>query len=618
MPEQQIKKLSIILSLIALISMSSFASGTAQAAGTYSLQVIDGVGGTWSFTSPYMGVGTYSVPVGTGVRIRAIPDTGYQWSGWKYWINGVSTPLTSEPNPTVFLSNTPNYVFKIQPVFTSTTSTSSYTITSTTVGQGSVAKNPSQTNYASGSSVQLSATPTSGWVFSSWSGDASSTSNPLTVSVTKNLAVTATFTQTASTVTYVISASVGNGGTVSPAGSTTVAKGMSQTYTFTSNSGYQISNVLVDGSSVGALSSYTFSNVQAPHTISASFTQRTSTATYTIYKSGTTIIATNAAGTTITSSTNFGAVFNYLNSRLLANDVVYITGNTIYPVYTRPTLTKSYITVEGGSGAVLSNQGSDPVFMIRGTYNTVKKIDFIDNYPGGWSGAVVIQGSYNTVTECTLDNCDRYGFLVEDADHFTLTYNKVYKAQYGISGATSAYTSTNGYVAYNVIGDCNQAGIKIKWWKDVVVEYNYIDVGYKEFAHTGYNNGQFGTTAQNGGMIGIRYYHADLPSINVICKYNTIVDTTKESYRGIGFLVDADTHGDWQYAYPGYTFPNPSPIYASGEKIYSNTIQAYQGIIIRHSGVDLRYNDCTQTRSTGIVLETSGCILVGNTGTIKS
>ena len=71
--------------------------------------------------------------------------------------------------------------------------------------------------------------------------------------------------------TYSITASAGTGGAISPAGPTTVNSGGSQTYSVTANTGYTISGVTVDGASVGALSSYTFSNVIANHSIAATF-----------------------------------------------------------------------------------------------------------------------------------------------------------------------------------------------------------------------------------------------------------------------------------------------------------------------------------------------------------
>jgi hypothetical protein len=71
--------------------------------------------------------------------------------------------------------------------------------------------------------------------------------------------------------TYTITATAGANGVISPSGTTTVNSGGSQSYTITASSGYQISGVTVDGTSVGAVGSYTFSNVTANHSISASF-----------------------------------------------------------------------------------------------------------------------------------------------------------------------------------------------------------------------------------------------------------------------------------------------------------------------------------------------------------
>ena len=71
---------------------------------------------------------------------------------------------------------------------------------------------------------------------------------------------------------YAITASSGANGAVTPTGVTNVNYGSSLTYTITPNTGYSVSNVLVDGVSQGAITSYTFSNVQTTHTISATFT----------------------------------------------------------------------------------------------------------------------------------------------------------------------------------------------------------------------------------------------------------------------------------------------------------------------------------------------------------
>ncbi len=74
-----------------------------------------------------------------------------------------------------------------------------------------------------------------------------------------------------STVTYTVTATAGTGGAISPSGSVSVVKLASQTFTITPNAGYKVSDVQVDGASVGAVSVYTFSAVTANHTIKATF-----------------------------------------------------------------------------------------------------------------------------------------------------------------------------------------------------------------------------------------------------------------------------------------------------------------------------------------------------------
>ena len=71
--------------------------------------------------------------------------------------------------------------------------------------------------------------------------------------------------------TFTITASAGTGGSISPNGSVFVAEGSDKVFTITPNSGYHIADVQVDGISVGAVSTYTFTDVVANHTISATF-----------------------------------------------------------------------------------------------------------------------------------------------------------------------------------------------------------------------------------------------------------------------------------------------------------------------------------------------------------
>jgi len=73
-------------------------------------------------------------------------------------------------------------------------------------------------------------------------------------------------------ITYTITASAGPGGFIDPSGDVTVSQGSDISFTITPDSVfYGIDDVLVDGSSVGAVSNYAFNNVTANHTIHATF-----------------------------------------------------------------------------------------------------------------------------------------------------------------------------------------------------------------------------------------------------------------------------------------------------------------------------------------------------------
>ena len=75
---------------------------------------------------------------------------------------------------------------------------------------------------------------------------------------------------------YTITATAGEGGSITPAGAVSVKEGASQTFAIAAQEGYAIADVLVDGQSVGAVDSYTFENVTANHTIAALFTKTAS------------------------------------------------------------------------------------------------------------------------------------------------------------------------------------------------------------------------------------------------------------------------------------------------------------------------------------------------------
>jgi hypothetical protein len=79
----------------------------------------------------------------------------------------------------------------------------SYTLT-TSATNGTISRSPNQSTYVSGTAVILTATPNTGYQFSSWSGDLTGTVNPATITMNANKAVTASFVPVSSGTTQSI------------------------------------------------------------------------------------------------------------------------------------------------------------------------------------------------------------------------------------------------------------------------------------------------------------------------------------------------------------------------------------------------------------------------------
>ena len=119
-----------------------------------------------------------------------------------------------------------------------------------------------------------------------------------TVSVLRN---------TVAIVEYTITSTAGPNGSITPSGLGTVNHGGSASFTISPNTNYHIEDVLVDGASVGALSTYLFSNVTALHTIAATFAPDPGTI------SGSVLVATSGlANVTVTLLDNQMSPISYM------------------------------------------------------------------------------------------------------------------------------------------------------------------------------------------------------------------------------------------------------------------------------------------------------------------
>ena len=143
----------------------------------YEFTISAGEGGT---TDP--SPGTYTYDSGTEVSVTATPDSGYRFTGWT---GDVPSGQESNSSITVTMdadkSITANFVRQ-------------YTLTIATGTGGTTDPSPETYTYDTGIEVIITATPNSGYEFSGWSGDASGTDNPITITMHSDKSVTANFT----------------------------------------------------------------------------------------------------------------------------------------------------------------------------------------------------------------------------------------------------------------------------------------------------------------------------------------------------------------------------------------------------------------------------------------
>jgi len=260
---------------------------SATFAPIYNILATAGLGGT---ISPF---GTVQVIEGGSKKFTINPNVGYQIAEVK--INGTSVGAVSEYTFNNVKSNQ-----TIEAVFVIKT----YTVTAN-AGVGGTITPSGQVQVLHGGSQSFTITPSVGYSIADVKVDGASVgavSSHTITNVTANRTIEATFAIN----TYNITSSVGTGGSISPLGVVKVNHGSNQTFAITPAEGYEIADVKVDGVSVGKVATYTFTNVTALHTISATFTIKTFKITATISGNGSGTI-TPAGDTTV----NFGGVQTY-------------------------------------------------------------------------------------------------------------------------------------------------------------------------------------------------------------------------------------------------------------------------------------------------------------------
>lgn len=279
---------------------------------------------------------------------------------------------------------------------------------------------------------------------------------------------------------WTITASAGANGSISPTGAVAVVQGANQGFTITANSGFHVSDVTVDGSSVGAVTGYTFTNVTANHTIAASFAAN-STFTITasagangsISPSGAVVVSSGAnQGFTITPNSGFhvsdvtvdgssvGAVTSYTFTNVTAN-------HTIAASFAVNSSTGAWSMASGDyletftdianwtdgftSPSAATRWGSVPVggsgTIPNGTHTTASTATFVSGTTGGVQkgSAAIVLLSTGTTDNTSADAIDVFlDYTGVATGTLSFDWATVFNSTGDRKGSLRVYTSTDG------------------------------------------------------------------------------------------------------------------------------------------------------------------------------
>lgn len=206
--------------------------------------------------------GDVTVSAGDNTTISASPNPGYRFDGW------VENGKTISTSQTYSLTNVQS-----DHTITANFSQTDYSVTvdANPYGAGTVTGNG---KYAAGKNVTLTASPAAGYEFSSWvmNGNVIGREKTLYINnINQDYRIVAYF-KLPEAKTFDITAGVtSNNGTISPTGKYSFPQGASVMYMISPKAGYVIAGVNVDGVNIGAVNSYTFSDLNGNHTITAAF-----------------------------------------------------------------------------------------------------------------------------------------------------------------------------------------------------------------------------------------------------------------------------------------------------------------------------------------------------------
>jgi len=410
-----------------VLTLTQVGSGAVSSTGTPTS------GSAIATSSPSSTTQTYNY--NTSVVLTAAPATGWVFNGW----SGACTNATGTCTVAMTAAKSVTATFTITTNVLTLTQVGSGGVTSTgtpATGSGVTTTSASTTTgtYNYNTSVVLTATPATGWVFTGWTGACTGSAATCTVSVTAAASVSATFTITTNVLTLT---QVGSGGVTStgaPTSGSTIATTTASTTTATYN--YNTSVVLTAAPATGySFTGWTGACTNATGTCTVAMTAAKSvTATFVIQTFPITVTQTsNGTISTGSVTVNYGAGQAYTFSPATGYQVASVTVNgtalnstdlatatssgytfsnvtsaqTITATYSPISYTVTYVlgTATGYVGGPSTPTGSVPtqsnlnygaVFSVASATNSMAATNYTF---GGWSnGSTIYQPGTNNYT----------------------------------------------------------------------------------------------------------------------------------------------------------------------------------------------------------------------------
>lgn len=294
-----------------------------------------------------------------------------------------------------------------------------------------------------------------------------------------------------------ITPSAGTGGTISPAIATWVTPGNNQTFTVAASGGYAISHVYVDGTDQGAISTYTFTDVRANHTISVEFVQVASPfCTAGTGSAGADLLCEDMTG----SSACYSGDSTNLDCWNTWTPVVAGAGNTLVFNDAAP----------AGIGCLYDPVGLKDIYIDKGgTSNSYDYLKSLNNNISADNGTVSL--AFTWYFGGTTEGTGTAGNTTNETRVFSMTYKD--EGFYLFSGRVlntgSAYY-LDTYFENSSLGqtNCGQSpAITTAGWYPIRVTYNWsATTGSVTFEIDPTNSGTFQTICTESGLtVGIGY-----------------------------------------------------------------------------------------------------------------